>query len=168
MHINILIVLVAALVPMVMGFIWYSPKVLGNAWMKAAGITEDKMKGGNMAVVFIVSFVLSFLMAFEMQWWVIHQFHVYSMMDHYLNAHSPNYSADAVNYVNDMMAKYGNEFRTFKHGALHGTIAGFTFALPILGTNALFERKGFKYIAINCGFWIISMALMGGIVCAFP
>jgi hypothetical protein len=31
----------------------------------------------------------------------------------------------------------------------------------------LFERKGFRYIAINGGYWIISMALMGGIICAF-
>jgi hypothetical protein len=37
MNINFLAVLVTALVPMVMGFIWYNPKVLGIAWMRAAG-----------------------------------------------------------------------------------------------------------------------------------
>ena len=86
----------------------------------------------------------------------------------YLDVHSASYNVEAVKYVNDMMAKYGNEFRTFKHGTFHGTLGGLAFALPILGTNALFERKGFKYIAINVGFWTISMALMGGIICAFP
>ena len=168
MHINFLIVLVAALVPMLMGFIWYNPKVLGNAWMKAAEVTQEKMKGANMAVIFIMAFVFSFLLAFEMQFLVIHQFSVYSMLNHYIDPANPNYSVDVVNYLKEMMDKYGNEFRTFKHGALHGTIAGFLIALPIMGTNALFERKGFKYIAINAGFWIINLALMGGIICAFP
>jgi Protein of unknown function (DUF1761) len=65
------------------------------------------------------------------------------------------------------MAAYGNEFRSFKHGALHGTIAGFMVALPIIGTGAMFEKKGFKYIAINAGYWIVTMALMGGVICAF-
>jgi len=37
--------------------------------------------------------------------------------------------------------------------------------LPVMGVNALFERKGFKYIAINVGFWTVSLALMGGIIC---
>ncbi len=168
MHINFLIVLVAALVPMLMGFIWYNPKVLGTAWMKAAEVTQEKMKGANMAVIFIMAFIFSFLLAFELQWSVIHQFHVYSMLNHYIDPANPNYSVDVVNYLKEMMDKYGNEFRTFKHGALHGTLAGLFIALPIMGTNALFERKGFKYIAINTGFWIINLALMGGIICAFP
>tara|TARA_B110000091_G_C13629440_1_gene396476 strand:- start:583 stop:726 length:144 start_codon:yes stop_codon:yes gene_type:complete len=44
-------------------------------------------------------------------------------------------------------------------------LAGVLLALPILATNAMFEAKGFKYIAVNAGYWIISLALMGGIVC---
>ena len=168
MHISILIVLASAIVPMITGFIWYNPKVLGNAWMQAAEVTPEKMKGANMAVIFIMAFVFSFLLAFEMQFLVIHQYSVYSLFNHYITPSNPNYSVDVVNSVNDMMAKYGNEFRTFKHGALHGTIGGILISLPIIGTNALFERKGFKYIAINTGFWIINMALMGGIICAFP
>jgi hypothetical protein len=39
--------------------------------------------------------------------------------------------------------------------------------LPILSINAMFERKGFKYIAINAGYWIITLGLMGGIICGF-
>ena len=76
MDINFLAVLVAALVPMIMGFIWYNPKVLGNAWMKAAGLDEEKLKGANMAVIFGLSFVLSFILAFFIQPMVIHQFHI--------------------------------------------------------------------------------------------
>ncbi len=54
------------------------------------------------------------------------------------------------------------------HGAFHGALVGGLFmALPVLTTNALFEQKNFKYIAINAGYWIICLGLMGGIVAAW-
>ncbi|NND10814.1 MAG: DUF1761 domain-containing protein, partial [Flavobacteriaceae bacterium] len=63
------------------------------------------------------------------------------------------------------MADYGDAFRTYKHGALHGVLAGLFVALPILGTNALFERKGAKYIFINTGYWVVTLGIMGAILC---
>jgi hypothetical protein len=162
---NFLILLLAALVPMVMGFIWYNPKVLGTAWMQASGITEDKMKGANMGVIFGVSFLLSFFLAFGLQFIVIHQWGVQSALMTDKSLQDP--TSELGMYFANFMSKYGHNFRTFKHGALHGTMTGILTALPILGTNALFERKGFKYIAINCGYWIITLALMGGIICQF-
>lgn len=160
-----MIILVAALVPMVLGFIWYNPKVLGTVWMNAAGITEDKMKGANMALIFGLSFFLSFLLAMSVQFMVIHQYSMYSILANEPGINDP--ASEVSLMIKDFMAKYGTNFRTFKHGALHGTIAGIMIALPILGTNAMFERKGFKYIAVNCGYWIVCLALMGGIICAF-
>ena len=65
------------------------------------------------------------------------------------------------------MDKYGNNFRTFKHGFVHGILAGIFLALPLIAVNALFEKKGVAYIAINAGFWTINLALMGGVICAF-
>lgn len=67
----------------------------------------------------------------------------------------------------DVMATYGNDFRTFKHGALHGTITGIGLALPIVAVNAMFERRGFKYIAVTAGYWILCLILMGGFLCQF-
>ena len=165
MHINFMIILVAALVPMILGFIWYNPKVFGTVWMNAAGITEDKMKGANMALIFGLSFFLSFLLAMSVQFMVIHQYSMYSILANEPGINDP--ASEVSLMIQDFMAKYGTNFRTFKHGALHGTLAGFMIALPILGTNAMFERKGFKYIAVNCGYWIVCLALMGGIICAF-
>ena len=65
------------------------------------------------------------------------------------------------------MTKYGTNFRTFKHGAFQGALIGLFFAMPIVGTGALFERKGFKYIAVHAGYWIITLCLMGGVICQF-
>jgi len=65
------------------------------------------------------------------------------------------------------MDDYGEAFRTFKHGALHGVLAGIFIALPLIGTNALFERKGAKYIFINSGYWIVTFGIMGAIICGW-
>ena len=165
MSVNFLIIFIAALVPMVVGFIWYSPKVLGTAWMQAAEITEDKIKGANMAVIFGLAFLFSFFIAMAEQFMVIHQWAIYSILANDPGMKDPNSEVSMM--VKSFMEKYGTNFRTFKHGAFHGTLAGILIALPIIGTNALFERKGFKYIAINVGYWTISLALMGGVICAF-
>lgn len=165
MH-NLLVTLGAALVPMVMGFIYYNPKLLGDAWSREAGMTEDKMKGGNMGLIFGVSYVLSCLLAFSMAPMTIHQFGVMGMLESSMRPDSPT-MVEATAKFKELMDAYGTMHRHFGHGALHGAIAGIFFALPIMGTNALFERKSFKYIAINAGYWTLTLAIMGGIVCQF-
>lgn len=157
---NIPVILGAALIPTIIGFIWYNPKVLGNAWMAAADMSEEKMKGANMMVVFGVSLLLSAMLSLFLSSMVIHQHSVASL---FVGHESP----EAAAYIADFMAKYGTLHRTFSHGAVHGTIAGLFFVLPVMGTNALFERKGFKYIAINVGYWVVTLALMGGVICQF-
>ena len=162
MDINFLAVLVAALVPMAMGFIWYNPKVLGNAWMKAAGLDEEKLKGANMAVIFGLSFVFSFLLAFFIQPMVIHQFHIMSSFYDYQEQIKDVTTSEGALFK-QVMDLVGSGHRTFGHGMLHGVMSGLFVVMPIIATGAMFERKGFKYIAINAGFWIISLGIMGGI-----
>ncbi len=165
MQMNFIVILVTALVPMVMGFIWYNPKTLGTAWMQAAGVTEEKMKGANMGVVFGLSFLFSVMLAMAVNTLVIHQNHLYSILLNEPGFGDPN--SELGMYITSFMEKYGNNFRTFKHGALHGFLGGLFFAFPILATNAMFERKGWKYIWINTGYWTITLTLMGGILCAY-
>ena len=162
---NIVALFVAALVPMIIGFIWYNPKVFGTAWMKVADMTEEKMQGANMLVIFGVSYILSFFAAAALHSLVVHQSHVFSILLDEPGFGDP--SSEIGMYFADFMEKFGDNYRTFRHGIIHGIFAGITLALPVLGINALFERKGFKYIAINAGYWIVTFALMGGIICAW-
>lgn len=159
MEINFLALIAAAVSALVIGFVWYNPKVFGAAWMKAADMTEEKIKGGNMAKIFALALFFAFLLAFALQFITIHQTGAMGMVGGDPSQALPSYDA--------FMADYGTAFRTFKHGALHGTIAGIFIALPIIGTNALFERKGAKYILVNSGYWIVTLAIMGGIVCGW-
>lgn len=165
MSINWPILLLASIIPLLIGAIWYNPKFLGTAWMKETGLTEEELKKANMAKIFGLTFLFSFLIAMTMQFVVIHQYHVYSI---FANETGLNDSTSEISvYYKDFMDKYGNNFRTFKHGLFHGVLFGIFFGLPLMGVNALFERKSFKYIFIHAGFWTVCFALMGGVICAF-
>ncbi len=164
LKINFLYVFFAALVPIIVDFIWYNPNVFGKVRMDAAGIKEYKMKGSKVAVIFGVSFLLSFLLAMSLMPITIHQMGVFSTLS------TPDTMADPINsegakYFKEFMSKYGSNFRTFKHGLFHGIMAGLLLVLPVMGTTALMERKGFKYIAVNCAYWILCLGIMGGIIC---
>jgi hypothetical protein len=156
---------VAAIIPLALGFVWYHKKVFGTAWIKAAEMTEDKAKGPNMAIVFGLTYLFSLLIAFALLNITIHQMHLLSLFSG--EAEKMGSGPEGKLLFNLLMDSFGSSFRTFQHGAFHGAVAGFLIAMPILSINALFERRGFKYIAINSGFWILSMSLMGGFVCGF-
>ena len=164
MQINFLIAALAALVPLFLGFIWYNPKVFGGVWMQAAGIFPDKAKDMNMVLLLVLSYVFAFLIALSMNFLVIHQTHFYSILVAEPGFGDPNSSVGIM--VKDFMAKYGQNYRTFKHGALHGCISALLLITPVISTNAIYEGKGFKYIAVNAGYWILSFMIMGGIISA--
>lgn len=156
---NPLAILVAAASSLVVGFIWYNPKVFGTAWAKSAGMTEEKMKSGNMAVIFGLALVFAIMLSLQLMQMTNHQIGALGMIGGNLESAKPSYEA--------FMADYGTVYRTFKHGAFHGFVAGILVVFPILGTNALFERKGAKYIFINAGFWTVCLTIMGAILCGW-
>ncbi len=158
MEINFYSLILAALSTLVVGFVWYHPKVFGTIWMKESGMTKEKMKGGNMLVLFGVSLVYAFLISFILQFLVIHQFGALSMTGGDVTKALPSYAA--------FMKDYGDAFRTFKHGALHGFLTGLFMILPVIGTNALYEKRSFKYTLVTGGFWVVCFTIMGGIICS--
>ncbi len=164
MEFNFLIIALAALVPLVIGFIWYNPKVFGALWMKECNFTLETMTPPN-PVIYLYCYLLSFLLAFILSPFVIHQFGFFSIL---MNEPGLQDSSSAIAmYAADFMERFGNNFRTFKHGALHGTMVGLFIVLPVFATNAMFEKRTTKYVLINSGYWIVSIALMGGIICQF-
>ena len=163
MNFKWVVILGSGLIPLLVGAIWYGP-LFGKLWMKEAGITEESMKGANMAMIFGTSLVLGVFLAVGLTPLVVHQMGVFSVLQ------SPEAAVSGSPtqlFFKDFMSKYGTNFRTFKHGAFHGTLSGVLLFLPILGTNALYERKSWKYIFLNVGFWALCAALMGGIICGF-
>lgn len=153
---------ISTLIPLIVGSIWYHQKVFGTAWMHTIGATEEKLKDGfNPLVVFGITLFLGFFISFALSGIVIHQMGFFQMVQNHFTEEATQ------QLFNSAMQTYGNDFRTFKHGALHGAITGISLAFPIVCINALFESKSFKYIGINAGYWIVSFTLMGGFICQF-
>jgi hypothetical protein len=61
--INWLSILIASLIPMLVGFVYYHEKVFGTAWMHSLGMTKEDAKKANMPVMFGVSFIMAFLLS---------------------------------------------------------------------------------------------------------
>jgi hypothetical protein len=62
-QVNWLAVIAAALSMFVIGGLWYSPVLFARRWQKAAGLSDEQLKGGSMPLIFGLAFVLSLLMA---------------------------------------------------------------------------------------------------------
>ena len=132
-NLNILSLVIATLIPMITGMIYYAKPLMGKAWMESIGMTDEKRKSGNMPVMMIGSIVAAFLIAFFM-----------------------------LNFTNGFGQE--GEFDTFQHGAMHGVVVSLFLVIPIFISKGLFEMVGWKNILIGGLYWMITLALMGGIL----
>ena len=144
---NFMAILVAAIIPMIMGFLYYHPAVFGKAWMNANGFTKEGMGNGPKPAFYLLALVLSFFLAMWMWAWTT-----------------------GVGGVEQMQVKDpvdGHSYVTFKHGLAHGLIFGLFIMLPVFGTMAIFEKRKFSWAFVNWGYWTITAILMCGILSAW-
>ena len=160
MEMKFYLVFITALIPLLVGMIWYNKNVFGKPWMQATGITEQDAKGMNMIVVFLLTYVFGVMISVAMMTIVIHQMSVGSVFQ-------GDESQVAKDFLKNFFENYGTRFRTFKHGVLHGVISAIFIGLPLIGISAMFERRNWKYILITLGYWIVCFALIGGILCQY-
>lgn len=143
--INILFVALAALIPMILGAIFYGP-LFGKQWMSSLGFTEENIPEPiKMPIAYVISLLLSFLLAYSL-----------AMLIEFL--HRGVNDAGELAFMSD---------HTFGHGAYHGVQFGIMIVLPILISNLLFQRNKASNILLNVVYWLIALAIMGGIVEAF-
>jgi hypothetical protein len=142
-HINWLAIALATIAPMVIGFIYYHPKVLGGVWMKANGFTLESVGNGPKPIMFLVCLLLSFMLAF----WCWTQF---------ADPHQTNIDAE------------GNphDYTTFGHGVVHAVGYALLVVIPILGTMSVFEKRPFSWVWVNALYWFLTLATMCGIISA--
>lgn len=140
-HVNWAAVAVSALVPMVIGFLYYHPKLAGGAWMKANGFTPESIGNGPKPILYGVALLLSFLLSMWM---------------------SSNVTGPGQDVAPD-----GHSYATFGHGVVHGIINTIFLLLPVLGTLSIFEKRGWGWVFVNLGYWVITFCVMGGILSAW-
>lgn len=141
---NFLPIIVAGLIPMVVGAIYYGP-VLGKAWMESANLTEDDVNSGNMAVTYGLSLVMAMCISFGIN--------IITELTH-------GHFTEAGEFI-------AGSNHTFGHGAMHGVIFGAFTIIPALVIVSLFHKMSAKNIMINVLYWIITLALIGGVTDAW-
>ena len=159
---NIYVVLLAALIPMLVGAIYYGP-IFGKAWMNANNFVEEDLKKGNLFLIFGLSYVLSVFLGLGLSGLTNHQSGVLQLMAMHPDFHTPG--TEVAELYKAVMDKFGTTHRNFGHGAVHGIINSVLIVLPLISINALFERRGWKYILIHFGYWLITLTIMGGFIC---
>jgi hypothetical protein len=141
MEINFIAVAVAALIPMIVGFVYYHPAVLGGPWMKANGFTLESVGKGPNPILYVVALGFSFLLS----------------MFVCVNVTGPGQD----------VAPDGHSYVTFQHGLAHGLMISLLVVLPILGTMSIFERRGWGWVFTNWGYWYVTLSIMAGILSAW-
>lgn len=56
-------VLLCAVSSMILGALWYSPLLFGRAWQRGAGLSDEALARGNMAMIYGLAFLLSLVAA---------------------------------------------------------------------------------------------------------
>jgi hypothetical protein len=132
--VNLWAVLVSAVATMVVGFLWYSPALFANPWMRLMGYDpNDKAKIAEMqksaGPSYFMSLIASTLAAFV---------------------------------LGKLIAVAG--FSTAVDGLKIGLVVWLGFVTTVQLTNALFSRQPFKLYMINTGYQFVCYAVMGVIL----
>src|SRR3989344_2216031 len=67
-EVTFLPILAAGVANVILGFIWYNPKVFGTVWMQAANLSPERMEAGKkkMPVMAFVGFLAAMVVAYVM------------------------------------------------------------------------------------------------------
>lgn len=163
MNFNWVVILGSGLIPLLVGAIWYGP-LFGKLWMKEADMSLEKLQDANMGLIYGLAVLFSMMLAVGLLPAVVHQMGVFSTLQ---GSGVEQVGSEANVFFTEVMAKYGTAFRTFKHGVFHGLLTTIFIFFPVMAVSALFERKSWKYILLNVGYWGICAMLMGGVISAW-
>lgn len=165
MYQNWLAIGIAALIPMIIGMIWYHPKVFGTAWMKSVGLKPEDAESVNMPLMVGLTLLFGMMLSVMLSVVVVHQNGLISLL--IMDPDFATAGSEISNYVQNFKDSYGMTHRTFGHGALHGAILAMLTSVPFIGSLAFHEKRSIKYVLIHCGYWIFTSILMGGLISAW-
>lgn len=136
-EVNYMGVLIASVVSMVLGFLWYSPMILGKPWMKAKGFSAEKLKKAQkeMGKLYALSFVVSLITAYVL-------YHVITLSANFF------------------------EYSPIQTGLTTAFWMWLGFVMPVQVTSTIFGDKNWKLFGIDTGYQLVALLGMG-IVLAF-
>ncbi len=132
-EINYLAIFFASVASMGVGFLWYSPLLVGKQWMHERGMTEATLKKAQaeMGKLYALSFAVSLVTA-------------------YVLAHVLTLSQNTYESTN-LLAGISSAFWMW-----------LGFMMPVQVTQTIFsDAKNWKLFAIDCGYQFASVITMG-------
>lgn len=142
---NFAAIFVSALIPMIMGFIYYHPSAMGTRWMSANGFVKENLSPPK-PVLYLLAFVCSFLLSFFFWGWVT--------------------GAGGMDQM-QVTAPDGHSYVTFQHGVVHGVMFSITVLMPIFITMKIFEMRKWSWAWVNILYWSLTIIIMCGILSAW-
>ena len=140
-ELNFIAIAVAALVPNILGALYYGP-ILGNKWLASLNFSKTDLEGRNEALIYGTALALSFVVSFFIKFIV----------------------ASLHKDIDGNGELVFASFKTFSHGALHGIGLAIGLVVPVVICLGLFQKSKRSNILINSIFWILCFAIMGGIL----
>lgn len=130
-EVNYLGVLLAAVVSMVLGFLWYSPMLFGKPWMKFMGYSEESLKKEQKAMgkLYGLSFVVALLTAYMLS-------HVMTLSENFFH------------------------YNRLSTGLNTAFFMWLGFVMPVQLTGTIFGDKKWQLFKINTGYQLVSLVLM--------
>lgn len=164
-QVNWFIIPISALIPLVLGYVWYHPSVMGTRLANATGtpiadISPPKSIG-RIALIYLFSLLLSYIITAIS----VHQFAIFQLF--FMEPSLAEAGSEFSTFTAEFLEKYGNRHRSFSHGVIHGAEVAIYCSLSFIGTSALFMGKPFKSTLVHIGFWFICCSLIGGLNCTF-
>jgi hypothetical protein len=136
--VNYVLILIAGVINMALGFAWYSPVLFGKAWMKLSGMTKREMDKGmkEMPTLMGLMFVLTLVMAF-----ILKYFSVY--MGAYYTQTGPTLGLTTAFWM------------------------WLGFIMPVQLTNVLYAKQPWALFLIHTGYQLVAMLAMGLVLTMF-
>lgn len=141
-NVNYLAVLAAAALSMALGFLWYSPAVLGKPWMKLKGYTSEALKAEQkkMGPLYGLSFLVALVTAY--------------VLTHIMTLSRNFYGYDPV------MTGVTSAF-----WAWLGFVMPVQVTATIFGDNLPAGRHGkWQLLGIDSGYQLVSLLAMGVVI----
>ena len=149
--------IVAALIPLLIGAVWYNEKVFGKVVMDANG----EGKRGHPAVVHGGALVLGVVLSFTYKFLGDHH---YAFQTFFRPDTEHGVGVDVASpfgiQLKELIDGYGTRFHSWTHGLAHSLMISFFVLLPIMAINDLFEGRSFKYFITVWGYWVLTIAAM--------
>ena len=157
---NWYILFLTAFLPLIIGYIWYHPKVFGERLAKISGRDLSEIGVTNNLKRALSLYGFGVLISYLILVLSVHQVAPHLLFFGEPLMTDPNYEAHA--FLQNFLEQFGDRHRSFGHGAIHGFETGLFASLTTLGFAAFAEGQSLKKSWIHIGFWVLTCTILGG------